>query len=80
MGFCMANIMGLAMQAHGDRAGTAAGLLGFTNSLGGAVAAPLTGALFGLTMAGVTTFMSILLVCAIALGLLAMRNEKGAIH
>ena len=80
MGFCMANIMGLAMQAHGERAGTAAGLLGFSNSIGGAIAAPITGAIFGLTMAGVTTFMSILIIIAVAIGLFAMRNEKGVIH
>ncbi len=80
MGFCMANIMGLAMQAHGERAGTAAGLLGFSNSIGGAIAAPLTGAIFGLTMSGVTTFMSILIVIAVVLGLYAMRNEKGVVH
>ena len=80
MGFCMANIMGLAMQAHGQRAGTAAGLLGFSNSIGGAIAAPLTGAIFGLTMSGVTTFMSILLLAAVSLGLFAMRNEKGVVH
>ena len=80
MGFCMANIMGLAMQAHGERAGTAAGLLGFSNSIGGAIAAPITGAIFGLTMAGVTTFMSILIIVAVAIGLFAMRNEKGVIH
>lgn len=80
MGFCMANIMGLAMQAHGERAGTAAGLLGFTNSLGGAIAAPLTGVLFGLSLAGVTTFMSILLISAVGIGLFAMRNEQGVVH
>lgn len=76
MGFCMPNIMGLGMQAHGDRAGTAAGLLGFTISLGGAIAAPLTGALFGLTLVGVTTFVSILLVVAAVIGLLAIRKMK----
>jgi sugar phosphate permease len=68
------------MQAHGERAGTAAGLLGFTNSIGGAIAAPLTGAIFGLTMAGVTSFMSMLLLVAVGLGLFAMRNEKDVVH
>jgi DHA1 family bicyclomycin/chloramphenicol resistance-like MFS transporter len=80
MGFIMANIMGLAMRDHGERAGTAAGLLGFTNSIGGAVAAPLTGILFGLSLTGVTTFMTILIIIASALGLFAMRNEKGVVH
>ena len=80
LGFIMANIMGLAMRDHGERAGTAAGLLGFGNSIGGAVAAPLTGVLFGLTLTGVTTFMTLLLLTASALGLFAMRNEKGVLH
>lgn len=76
MGFCMPNIMGLGMQAHGNRAGTAAGLLGFSVSLGGAISAPLAGTLFGLNLVGVTTYMSILLVVAGLLGLFAVRNAK----
>jgi MFS transporter, DHA1 family, multidrug resistance protein len=80
MGFCMANIMGLAMRDHGDRAGTAAGLMGFTNSLGGAIAAPLTSMIFGLDIVGVTLFMSILLVAAAAVGLIGTRKEKAVVH
>jgi DHA1 family bicyclomycin/chloramphenicol resistance-like MFS transporter len=76
MGFCMANMLGLAMRDHAARAGTAAGLIGFTNSLGGAIAAPLTSLFFGLDIVGVTLFMSILLVTAAAVGLLGTRNEK----
>jgi DHA1 family bicyclomycin/chloramphenicol resistance-like MFS transporter len=76
MGFCMANMLGLAMRDHAARAGTAAGLVGFTNSLGGAIAAPLTSLFFGLDIVGVTLFMSILLVTAAAVGLLGTRNEK----
>ena len=80
MGFCMANIMGLAMRDHGERAGTAAGLIGFTNSLGGAIAAPLTSMIFGLDIVGVTLFMSILLVAAAVVGLLGTRKEKAVLH
>ena len=74
MGFCMANIMGLAMRDYGERAGTAAGLIGFTNSIGGAIAAPLTSLFFGLDIVGVTLFMSILLVAGAAVGLLGLRG------
>jgi MFS transporter, DHA1 family, multidrug resistance protein len=80
MGFCMANIMGLAMRDHGERAGTAAGLMGFTNSLGGAIAAPLTSMIFGLDIVGVTLFMSILLVAAAVMGLLGTRKEKAVLQ
>jgi DHA1 family bicyclomycin/chloramphenicol resistance-like MFS transporter len=80
MGFCMANIMGLAMRDHGERAGTAAGLMGFTNSLGGAIAAPLTSMIFGLDIVGVTLFMSILLVAAAVVGLLGTRKEKAVLE
>jgi DHA1 family bicyclomycin/chloramphenicol resistance-like MFS transporter len=80
MGFCMANIMGLAMRDHGERAGTAAGLMGFSNSLGGAIAAPLTSLIFGLDIVGVTLFMSILLVAAAVVGLLGTRKEKAVLH
>jgi DHA1 family bicyclomycin/chloramphenicol resistance-like MFS transporter len=80
MGFCMANIMGLAMRDHAERAGTAAGLIGFTNSLGGAIAAPLTSVIFGLDVVGVTFFMAILLVTAAVVGLLGTRKEKAIIH
>ena len=80
MGFCMANIMGLAMRDHAGRAGTAAGLLGFTNSLGGAIAAPLTSLIFGLDIVGVTLFMSILLVAAAVVGLVGVRSEKALVH
>ncbi|MFM6939954.1 MAG: multidrug effflux MFS transporter [Rhodoluna sp.] len=76
VGFCGANIMGLAMRDHGDRAGTAAGLLGFGQSIGGAIAAPLTSLIFGLDIVGVTLFMSILLVAAALVGFIATRNEK----
>jgi DHA1 family bicyclomycin/chloramphenicol resistance-like MFS transporter len=80
MGFCMANIMGLAMRDHAERAGTAAGLIGFTNSLGGAIAAPLTSLVFGLDITGVTLFMSILLVVAAVVGLIGTRKEKAIVH
>jgi DHA1 family bicyclomycin/chloramphenicol resistance-like MFS transporter len=80
MGFCMANMLGLAMRDHAARAGTAAGLIGFTNSLGGAIAAPLTSMIFGLDVVGVTLFMSILLVTAAAVGLYGTRNEKASSH
>ena len=80
MGFCMANIMGLAMRDHGERAGTAAGLMGFTNSLGGAIAAPLTSMIFGLDIVGVTLFMSILLVAAAVMGLVGTRKEKAVLQ
>jgi DHA1 family bicyclomycin/chloramphenicol resistance-like MFS transporter len=77
-GFIMANIMGLAMRDHGERAGTAAGLIGFSNSIFGAVAAPLTSVFFGLDVTGVTTFMSILIVIAVTIGLVSLRHEKGS--
>jgi DHA1 family bicyclomycin/chloramphenicol resistance-like MFS transporter len=80
MGFCMANIMGLAMRDHGERAGTAAGLIGFTNSIGGAIAAPLTSLIFGLDIQGVTMFMAILLVSAAIVGLVGTRKEKAVVH
>jgi sugar phosphate permease len=80
MGFCMANIMGLAMRDHAERAGTAAGLIGFTNSLGGAIAAPLTSMIFGLDIVGVTLFMAILLVAAAVVGLIGTRKEKAVVH
>lgn len=80
MGFCMANMLGLAMRDHAARAGTAAGLIGFTNSLGGAVAAPLTSVIFGLDVVGVTLFMSILLVTAASVGLIGTRKEKAPAH
>ena len=80
MGFCMANIMGLAMRDYGERAGTAAGLIGFTNSIGGAIAAPLTSLIFGLDIVGVTLFMSILLIAAATMGLLSTRKEAAVVH
>ena len=80
MGFCMANMLGLAMRDHAARAGTAAGLIGFTNSLGGAIAAPLTSLFFGLDIVGVTLFMSILLVTAAVVGLYGIRNERAVVH
>jgi len=76
MGFCMPNIMGIAMEDHGDRAGTAAGLLGFTISIGGAIAAPLTGIIFGLNLLGVSTFVSILLTVAALIGLMTVRRAR----
>jgi DHA1 family bicyclomycin/chloramphenicol resistance-like MFS transporter len=80
MGFSMANIMGLAMQKHGERAGVAAGLIGFSNSLFGALAAPLTSILFGLDVAGVSLFISIILLTAATLGLVGLRKEKAVVH
>lgn len=79
-GFIMANIMGLAMRDHGERAGTAAGLLGFSNSIFGAIAAPLSSVFFGLDVTGVTSFMSLLIVIAAVLGLVALRKEKAVVH
>ncbi len=80
MGFSMSNIMGLAMQKHGERAGVAAGLIGFSNSIFGALAAPLTSILFGLDVAGVSLFISILLLAAAALGLIGLRKEMAVVH
>ena len=80
IGFRMAPMTGLAMRDHGERAGTAAGLLGFSNSIGGAIAAPLTSLIFGLDIVGVTLFMSILLVTAAVIGLIGTRREKAVIH
>ena len=79
MSLSMSNIMGLAMRDHGDRAGTAAGLMGFSNSMIGAAVAPLTGVFFGLTVVGVTSFMSLFLLVAAVLGFTALRKEKGAV-
>ncbi len=80
MGFCMANLMGLAMRDHGERAGTAAGLIGFSNSIVGAIAAPLTSIFFGLTVVGVTSFMSLFLLAAAVLGFVALRKEMPGAH
>ena len=80
MGFCGANIMGLAMRDHGERAGVAAGLAGFSGSIVGAIVAPITGLAFGLHVVGVTTFTSLLLIAAALLGLLSLRKEVGAPH
>jgi ABC-type transport system involved in cytochrome c biogenesis permease component len=55
-------------------------LIGFTNSLGGAIAAPLTSVIFGLDVVGVTLFMSILLVTAASVGLIGTRKEKAPAH
>jgi hypothetical protein len=46
----------------------------------GAVAAPLTSIFFGLTVVGVTTFMSLFLVVAAVLGFVALRKEKPGAH
>ena len=80
IGFTSANIMGLGMRDHGERAGVAAGLLGFSNSIIGAAVAPITSLLFGLHVVGVTTFMSLLLAAAAALGLYSLRKEAPATH
>jgi DHA1 family bicyclomycin/chloramphenicol resistance-like MFS transporter len=80
IGFCSANILGLAMRDHAERAGVAAGLVGFSNSIVGAVVAPITSLLFGLHVVGVTTFMSMLLFAAATLGLTSLRKEVGAAH
>ncbi|MEO0024852.1 MAG: hypothetical protein RL196_1293 [Actinomycetota bacterium] len=80
IGFCSANIMGLGMRDHGERAGVAAGLLGFSNSIVGAIVAPITSLLFGLHVIGVTTFMSLLLATATLLGLFSLRKEVGVMH
>jgi MFS transporter, DHA1 family, multidrug resistance protein len=80
MGFFAANAMGLAMRDHGERAGVAAGLVGFSNSIIGAAVAPLTSVLFGTTVQSVTAFMAILMFIGAALGLIAMRNEKPQLH
>jgi MFS transporter, DHA1 family, multidrug resistance protein len=80
MGFTMANIMGMAMKDHAERAGVAAGLIGFATSLSGAIAAPLTSMVFGADIAGVGTFMAILLVAAAVLGFIGLRNEVPVLH
>ena len=80
MGFTQANIMGLAMQKHGERAGVAAGIIGFSTSLFGALAAPLTSMIFGLDVVGVTLFMSILFIVAALLGFFGLRKEKAPKH
>ena len=80
IGFCSANILGLAMRDHAERAGVAAGLVGFSNSIVGAVVAPVTSILFGLHAVGITTFMAILLFAAAGLGLISLRKEVGVLH
>jgi DHA1 family bicyclomycin/chloramphenicol resistance-like MFS transporter len=80
MGFCGANIMALAMRDYAERAGVAAGLMGFSSSLMGAIAAPLTSVLFGTDVTGVTTFMVILLFTAAVLGLYSLRKEVALGH
>lgn len=79
-GFTSSNITGLAMLHHGERAGVAAGLIGFMMSLGGALATPITGILFGINTTGMTAFMSILLLTGAALGLFGMRKEQPIKH
>jgi DHA1 family bicyclomycin/chloramphenicol resistance-like MFS transporter len=78
--FTSSNINGLAMQEHGERAGVAAGLIGFTGSIFGAMAASLTGPLFGLTAMGMLSFMAILLLSGSTLGLVGLRNEAPLKH
>ncbi len=80
IGFCSANILGLAMRDHAARAGVAAGLVGFSNSIVGAVVAPITSLLFGLHVVGVTTFMSLLLFAAAIIGLTSLRKETSVAH
>lgn len=79
-GFTSSNITGLAMTHHGERAGVAAGLIGFTMSFGGAIATPITGVLFGINTAGMTAFMSILLLTGALLGLVGLRKELPIKH
>ncbi|MEN9956173.1 MAG: hypothetical protein RLY34_980 [Actinomycetota bacterium] len=79
-GFTSSNITGLAMLHHGERAGVAAGLIGFAGSFGGAVATPITGILFGINGAGMTSFMAILLLCGAAIGLIGLRKEQPFKH
>jgi len=80
MGFCGANITALAMRDYADRAGVAAGLMGFSSSIFGAMTAPLTSVLFGTNVTGVTTFMVILLAAASTLGLVSLRKEVALAH
>ena len=61
MGFIMANGMSLVMHGHGARAGVAAGLVGFTMTLMGALAAPLPSTFFAATVAGLAGFMAIIM-------------------
>ena len=68
------------MRDHGERAGVAAGLVGFSNSIIGAAVAPLTSVLFGTNIVGITTFMAILLFAGSALGLISMRKELALVH
>jgi DHA1 family bicyclomycin/chloramphenicol resistance-like MFS transporter len=79
-GFTSSNITGLAMLHHGERAGVAAGLIGFAGSFGGAVSTPITGILFGINGAGMTSFMAILLLCGAAIGLIGLRKEQPFKH
>jgi DHA1 family bicyclomycin/chloramphenicol resistance-like MFS transporter len=79
-GFTSSNITGLAMLHHGERAGVAAGLIGFAGSFGGAVATPITGILFGINGAGMTSFMAILLLAGAAIGLIGLRKEQPFKH
>lgn len=65
-------LQGLALTPHGDRAGTAASLLGATNMITGAIAAPIVG-LFGVTStvpaAGVMTVVTAAAAVVLVLGL-----------
>ncbi len=79
-GFTMANIMGLAMKDHAERAGVAASMIGVSTSLFGAISAPLTSLVFGVDVFGVGTFMSIIIVMAAAVGFIGLRKEVAVRH
>lgn len=81
-GFVGANITALAMEENGDRAGAAAGLLGFTMTLFGALSAPLTSVFFGTELFGMTGFMSIMILASVSFVLIGLRaiKTKDAAH
>lgn len=79
-GFVMANVLGLAMREHGERAGTAAGLVGFTISIFGATTAPLTSIFFGLNLTSITHFMAALILVSAGICFIGLRKEKPLVH
>jgi DHA1 family bicyclomycin/chloramphenicol resistance-like MFS transporter len=76
MGFTQPNIMNLALQDHAERAGSAAGIVGFFNAFFGAIIAPLTGVFFSVDLFGVSSFIAIVLIAAALVGLIGLRKEK----
>ncbi len=68
--------MNLALQDHAERAGSAAGIVGFFNAFFGAIIAPLTGVFFSVDLFGVSSFIAIVLIAAALVGLIGLRKEK----